>query len=271
MKVFIYENPNIVNSWFNESDYKIPFLGTNLLNFNTMGFLRFASETGDSLKVFIPGHWDVPSNDYLQPYDGSSIKDNLDKYQTHDYELVFVMSAFSLLVGELDKNDIAEIKQRPEKFFNNRGVIGGLLKKGQELPSPEEFSGFNSFINLHEDNYLKLTQDLVGNLTIKSNKTEARVYGTPIILSSDISSDSTICYPSYIGKDVVINNSYVGPGSVIRGKSRISGSMVLGSFVEESIVSSAELEDTISVNSRIENVKVSRSIFPFGSVTNGSR
>lgn len=264
MQVFYYENPSIINQWFGEPDNRIPFLGSNLLNFNTMGFLRLGNQRGDSPKIHIPSRWyaDLDNPSLFTEYDGSSISETLNESQVQDYELVFILSLTSLLVGEVTETDISHLKQNPGKTYINRGVIGGYLKKGDEFPTPEEFEGFTGFIPLNEDNYLILSQDLVGQLSVKSVATEARVYGNPIILSTDISPDSIICYPCYIGKDVVINSSYIGPGSVIRSGSSINNSKIYGSIVDGSRVTNAELTDTILSNALVEGVKLTNSVLP---------
>lgn len=271
MKVFIYDNPSIINLWFNEPDYRIPFLSTNLLNFNTMGLLKFSNEKRDSLKIFLPNYWDIDNHNYFHHYDGSSVKDTLDAHQTHDYELVFIMSAFSLLVGDLEESDVAHLKQNPDKLFSNRGIVGGFLKKGQELPTPEEYSGFISFVELRDSNYLKLSQELVGNLNFNTVKVAATTYGKPSNLSPNISPDSTICAPSFIGKDVVVNGSYVGAGSVLRGNTRLTNSRVFGSVLVDSTASNSTISDSVVSNSLLDNVTLSKSVVPFGGVINDTR
>lgn len=270
MKVFVYENPNEINSWFGKPDHEIPFLGTNLLNFNSLGFLHSASALKESLKIFLPDSWEIPTSQYFEHYDGSVAAKMSNKNE--EYELVLLTNMFSILVGELGSTDFSHLKQNPGKFFRNRGVIGGYLKSGQELPSPEDFSGFFCFVELGPESYLKVNQSLISNISVDSKKTQATLYGNPSILSDNISPEATVCYPSFIGKDVsIFGKSYIGPGSVIRGHSTIVSSKVFGSYVENSRVEHSSLEDSILSDSSVYGLSLSESILPIGSVARDTR
>jgi hypothetical protein len=264
MQVFLFDNHSVLNHWFNEPDHKIPFLATDFLAFNTLGILRTARDNGDEVRIHIPYHWydSVDNRSLFSPYDGQSFWETLQNNQSQEYELVFSLPLTSLFVGDLDRADIAHLKQNPEKLFMNRGVMGGYLKKGQGFPAPENFHGFDAFIPVTQENFLRLNQDLVAQMSVRSLETTARTYGKPMILSEHISSDSTICSPCYIGKDVVINQSYIGPGSVIRSGSIITNSKIYGSFIEGSRVTNSELTDTITSSSVIEGVTLQNSVVP---------
>lgn len=271
MKVFVYENPNEINSWFGKPDHEIPFLGTNLLNFNSMGFLQASSSVKDTLKIFLPQSWDIPSSQYFEHYDGS-VGGTLKTQQEQEYELVLITNMFSVLVGELSNTDFSHLKQNPGKFFRNRGVVGGYLKAGQELPVPEDFPGFVCFVELYPESYLKINQALLENVSVDSKQTQAKVYGSPSILAENISSEATICAPSFIGKDVVIfGKTYIGPGSVIRGNSIIESSRIFGSYIENSRVENTSLEDSILSDSSISGLSLDGSVIPSGSLIRDTR
>ena len=267
MQVLFYDDNSVLNTWFGQPDYKIPFLATNLLNFNTLGFLRLASSRGEVVKIHVPSYWyeDLDNKNLFTPYDGSSIQDTLANSQANEYELVFIISLASVFVSDLSLSDISHMKENPEKLFSNpvKGVIGGYLKKGQELPSLDsDFPLFDAFIKLSPSNFLRLNQDLVGQLSVKSVETEARVYGDAIILSENISNDTVICAPCYIGKDVVINSSYIGAGTILRGHSRLTSSRVFGSFVVDTHLEESEITDSILSDSFVQGVTLKNSLLP---------
>jgi len=265
MKVFIYDSPNELNIIFGEHDSLIPFLGTNLLNFSTMGIIRNAQQTGEGHTIYLPDSWEVTNTSLYSFY--TNVIETLKDRQTKEYELVFLMSVFSLAVGDISKDDIAYLKQHPEKMFQNNGVIGGYLKKGQELPTPEEFTGFDAFWNLDITTYLDISQKLVSQLTVDSIDIPetVTVYGNPSVLSDKIS-NSTICAPSYISREASVVNSYIAPGTIITGETKISGSKVFGSFIENSTILSSELTDSIVSDSLIEQINLTKAIVPKGSI-----
>lgn len=273
MKVIVYENPNTLNEWFSRPDCKIPFLATDLLSFYAMGFLRLASDIGEEAEIYIPETWKPLLGDiaYFKYYH-TSTSQAIKTFQKREYELVFLSSLYSLFIGDMDKADVSHLKQNPEKLFLGRGVIGGYLKKGQELPEPESFPGFDCFVTLTEDNYLRINQDLVSNLSTKSiDEVSARVYGKPLILSSQIGGNTTICAPCYIGKDVVVLDSYIGPGTILRGQTRITNSRVFGSYLEDVEISECTLTETVSSSSSLDGVEFDIARLPSGSVIRGAR
>lgn len=273
MKVIVYENPNVLNGWFGKPDCKVPFLATDLVSFFTMGFLRLGSDLGEDAEIYIPESWrdDLGDSPYFTYYN-TSTSQVLHDSQKKEYELVFLSSLYSLFVGDMDKADIAHLKQNPEKLFLSRGVLGGYLKKGQDMPAPESFSGFSCFLTLTDDNYLRINQDLVSNLSAKSiNEVPARVYGNPLILSSNIGGNTTVCAPCYIGKDVVVTDSYIGPGTILRGNTRVINSKVFGSYLEDTEISESIVNDTVSSSSLIDDIELDIARLPFGSVIRGAR
>ena len=273
MKVFLYETQSDIPVFFQREDLQIPFLHTNLLTFMGAGFMRNAISLGEEAQVFLPSSWEdsLPTPHNYSFYSGELSK-TLETHQKREYELVFLTNLFSLMVGDFLPEDIAHLKQNPEKLFSKNGVIGGYLKRGQEMPKPEEFVGFDNIITLTFDNFLGLNQQLIGNLNIKSLEVGCRVYGKPVILSENVSDNSTVCYPSYIDKNVVVRNSYIGPGTVLRGNSVIEDSRVYGSFIESSRVVSCELHDTIATSSYIESANFGRNtLLPPGSMINSER
>lgn len=273
MKVIVYENPNTINEWFGRQDCEIPFLATDLLSFYLMGFLRLASDIGDKSDVYIPETWRSALGDpaYTNYYNCPTAS-LIEEVQTNEYELIFISSLYSLFVGDMDRADIAHLKQNPEKLFLNRGVLGGYLKKGQELPAPESFEGFQCFIPLTDENYLRVNQDLVANLSSKSTEeVSARVFGKPLILSSTIGGNTTICAPCYIGKDVTVTDSYIGPGTILRGNTRVSNSKLFGCYVEDSQVSDSVINDSVISSSDLDGIEFDVARLPYGSVIRGAR
>lgn len=273
MKVFIYESNNGVNSLFQLPEFHIPFLSSNLLSFLGSGIVRSSAALDDTYQVFLPEHWrDGLENSHPYSFYSGDAKNQLDSHQKRDYELVFITSLFSLMVGDLFDADISYLKQNPEKLFMNRGVVGGYLKRGQELPRPEVFDGFKNFIQLDETNFLRLNQDLVGNLSIDSVESGARKYGHPIILSDSVNQSSTVCGPCYISEGAVVENSYIAPGTVIVGNCHIINSRVYGSFISESTLENSVLHDAVVTESNISSVELLKHTrLPSGSVINGER
>lgn len=273
MKVFIYESETGLNAFFNSPDFLIPFLSTNLLSFMGSGVVRNSIILDEDYQIFLPASWEphILNSEAYSFYAGD-VRNQLQNHQKKEYELVFLANLFSLMVADLFDEDISHLKQNPEEMFSNRGVIGGYLKKGQELPKPEVFEGFRNFIELSDSNFLRLNQDLVGNLNIKSLGVGARKYGTPTILSENVSENSTICGPCYIAEHVVVENSYIAPGTVLLGDTRIVSSRVYGSFVHDSGIDSSELHDSLVSGADISDVSLNKNTrLPFGSVVKGER
>jgi hypothetical protein len=273
MKVFLYENYNELSLWFKRPEFTIPFLHTNLLGFLSGGFVRNAIALGEDVQIFLPSFWeeDIVSPNNYRYYTGEVPKE-LEAHQKMEYELVFLTSLYSLLLGDFSSADISYLKQSPEKLFSNNGVIGGYLRKGQVLPKPDTFDGFANIVELTSANFLNLNQRLVENLNIKSLGARARTYGKPTILSENVSEDSTLCYPCFIGKDVVIQNSYIGPGTVLTGNTRVLHSKVFGSFLESSNIVSSNLHDIISIDAYVENSSLhSPTLLPAGSMIYSER
>lgn len=273
MKVFIYESDSVLVNFFQRPEFQIPFLSSNLLSFLGAGVVRNSIILDEDYTVFLPLSWEphIENSSNFSFYSGD-IANQLSTSQKRDYELVFITGLFSLMLGDFFDHDLSHLKQNPEKLFTNRGVIGGYLKKGQELSAPEEFDGFKNFVNLTEENYLRLNQDLVENLSIQSVGVTARTYGKPIILSENVSSDSTVCGPCFIGKNVRVDSSYISPGTVILGTTEIVNSRVTSSFVMDAYLDGTSIEDTIALEATIENVTLSKGAkLPPGSVIIGER
>jgi hypothetical protein len=274
MKVFIYETQSDLPLFFQRVETHIPFLHTNLLSFLGAGFVRSAIQQDEEVQIFLPHSWE---GDIHQPHNYSFYNGELSKtlltHQKREYELVFITSLFSLLVGDFYPHDVTHLKQNPENLFSNNGIVGGYLKRGQEMPKPEVFSGFSNVTILDFDNFLRLNQSLIGNLNIKSVDTlNIQVYGKPTILSESISGDTTICYPSFIDKGVVVRNSYIGPGTVLRGNTSVEDSKLYGSFIDASKVVSSELHDSIISSAYIQNSKLGRNtLVPPGSMIYSER
>lgn len=273
MKVFVYESDSSLGNFFQKHEFQIPFLSSSLLSFLEAGIVRNGVLLGNGYDIFLPSHW----KHYLEDspgfrYHSGDINNKLSEYQTEEYELVFIVSLFSLMLGDFFDEDISYLKQNPEKFFANRGVVGGYLKKGQHLPKPEEFTGFMNFVVLDEENYLRLNQDLVENLSIQSVGVEARVYGNPIILSNLVSNTSTICGPCFVGSGVRVQNSYISPGTVLVGNTQVIDSTIMSSFIFNSSVKSVHLEDSTLSEVIIEDVRLTKGTkLPSGSVIIGER
>jgi NDP-sugar pyrophosphorylase family protein len=273
MKVFVYESDNGVINFFQRPEFQIPFLSSNLLSFMGAGVVRNSILLDEDYQIFLPHSWEphLENSSNFNFYSGD-VFNQLSQYQKREYELVFVTGLFSLMLGDFFDHDLSHLKQNPEKFFSNRGVIGGYLKRGQELPVPEEFEGFKNFVVLSGENYLKLTQDLVENLSIKSVEVSARTYGKPIVLSEDVASNSTVCGPCFIGKGVRIEDSYIAPGTVILGNTDIINSQIMSSFIMDSYVDSSSMKDAMAADATIEKINLSQGAkLPPGSVIIGER
>jgi len=272
MKVFVYESENSLNSFFRSPEFAIPFLSTNLLSFMGAGVVRNSILLDEDYQIFLPSSWErhIENASSFYFYDGD-VKNKLEKHQKREYEVVVLTNLFSLLLLDFFDEDISHLKQNPEKLFSNRGVLGGYLKRGQELGKPEDYDGFKNILELTDSNFLKLNQDLVANLDIESVGVGARSYGRPIILSKDVSEDSTICGPCFIGEEVSIENSYIAPGTVITGVSRIEESRIYSSFLNEVSIFSSRVEDSMVTETRMLNGEISKSLLPSGSVIVGER
>jgi len=271
MKVFIYDNPNELNNLFGEPDYRVPFLSTNLLNFATMGILRNAAQVGEGHTIYIPDWWSDISNISLYSL-YTNVAQTLEAEQSREYELVFLMSLFSVMVGDFSKEDIAFLKQNPGKLYQNNGVIGGYLEKEQAMPAPEDFEGFDAFWQLTPSSYLRINQQLVGQLSLNTVKADESntIYGAPALLSSSVQ-NSTICAPSYISENSTIVNSYIAPGSIVTGDVTISGSKVFGSFVNDANIINSVLTDSIVSGSVVDGLQLKESIIPQGSLLQNER
>ena len=273
MKVFIYESENGLNSFFNSPEFLIPFLSTNLLSFMGTGVVRNSIVLDEDYQIFLPAHWEphILNSESYEFYTGD-VSNQLQNHQKKEYELVFLANLFSLMVADFFDEDISHLKQNPEKLFSNRGVIGGYLKRGQEPPKPESFEGFKNFLVLDDSNFLRLNQDLVANLSIKSVGVSARTYGTPIILSENVVGNSTICGPCYIGENVTVESSYIAPGTILLGDTKVLHSRVYGSFVHDSVIDSSDIHDSMLSGADITTtVLEGYTRLPFGSVVKGER
>lgn len=257
MKVFVYESEAYpLREYFPE--YLVPFLTSNLLQF-TKDRLIHASQD-DGCQIFLPAWWGSRVSDSDEfSFHAGDIDEQLEQHQQKEYELVVITSLSALWVGDLPPQDMAYIKQAPEKFFSNRGIMVGYLKQGQKLPEPTEFEdGFKNVVALTDGNYLRLNQGLLAGVTlnVQAADTNARVFGEPLILSKQVSPGSTICGPAFIDKDVVIQDSYIGPGTIIRGNSQVFNSRVDGSFLLSASIHNSTISDGIVLGSQVEGVKL---------------
>lgn len=265
MKVFIYETDNEITSLFQRPEFHVPMLDSSLLSLLSRSLTASCIELGeDAPQIFLP--WDIPNYNY---YPGN-VLETLQHHQKQDYELVFLTSLFSFMTGNFLSEDIAHLLQSPEKMYFNNGTYGGYLKKGQELPKPEEYQGFKNVIPLTIDNYLEVNQNnmhLIRQSTVE-NPLEVRTYGSPTVFSNDIRGSSTVCAPCYIGKEVTISNSYIGAGSVILSGSVVENSSIFGSYVFSSTVKSSTIHDSILSESFLEgHDSIRDSRFVSGSVS----
>lgn len=253
MRIFIYDTYTDLNTFFNLPSDNLPILGSTLSKFMQDAFERQASLHNDSVTF----HRNVEYTEHL----------------SEDYEIVLLTSVFSVPVGNISREEIAFLKQNPDKMFQNNGVIGGYIKK-PETPT-QESNIFVNFWELNLDNFLYTNQVLLPQLSLLSpHQTNDSItrYGNPIILSQNVV-NSTICYPCFIDKDVHVSNSYIGAGTILLGNTSVSNSRVYSSFVQDTRLSDVKAEDIIASYSVLEGGRMSKSLFPFGSkvYTNNDR
>lgn len=258
MKVFVYESDNTLIGLFQKPEYLVPFLSSNLLSILEVMFKRYDQEC----QIFLPESWGPHSGFYS--YSGD-IFAQLEKHQKNEYELIFITGLFSVMFNDLEDSDISYLKQNPERLYVSGGVVGGYLKRGQHLPRPEDFDGFKNFTYLDETNYIKLSQDMIGKIDLESVSTPAKIYGKPVILSKNISEDSVVCGPCFVGEYVTVRSSQILPGTVILGTSEIVDSKLFSSFVLSSQVSHSSLENAMIIESVCGGLKLSGGKLPPGS------
>ena len=256
MKVFLYEDHNHLESLFLKPEYEIPFLGTSLLDFSKKSFQELAQEIDENLEYFVPESWFVDEKKYSY---------NILDYLSEEPELVFLTNVYSLFFGFFDKEYIHHLKQNKGKAFSNNGTVASYLSKNDGLSEPSDDETLNSFFYVNEKNYLRVTQKLLGQVEGERKRVDSRVFGDPVILSDNVF-NSTVCGPSYIGENVSVVNSYVGPGTVILGTSSIQNSKVFSSFLDESSIRNVETEDSLIIHSFIENVNLKDSVSPSGGI-----
>jgi hypothetical protein len=260
IKVFIYENPNTINSIFQEDDYNIPFLGGTLMDFVCSSYERFSLSLGKDINFYVPLNWNVGLETY----------DNIPSKLSDEHECVFILDLFTMPLTDFTIEDYHFLIQNKDVLYAHpSGVKMGCINKNTNISriNSEDISGFSNIVTLNSSNFLSLNRHLLPALSVDTDAFYPEFYGNPIVLCDPKNIyGSKICGPCIIGEDVKIINSVIYPGSIIVGNSVIKNSTIFESFLCESSLSNSELKNSLVALSSIEDVDLSNSILPRGSV-----
>lgn len=256
MKVFVYQEDTDLSVFFERPEFAVPFLSSDLLTF----FLKGVERAGLGAETYLPATWGIEE---YRSYSRVEL-------EGEGYGYVMFAPLTSLIVFDFEESDFIEMKQFPDRLFSNNGVVAGYVDYGKPLPAPKDNDTF--FKNIRRVNlttFLQYNQRLVGNL--EAGEQKRFVYGSPVILTDNVCPRTTVAGPAFIGEHVRIENSYIGPGSVITGTSVIENSTILHSFINSSTVENSEFKDSLITDSSIEGVHTEDSRLPFGSVIRNIR
>lgn len=268
MKVFIYEDYSELVDFFGLPPNEVPFLGSTLVDFTINALTSQCSlllGEGEP-EIFYPESWGRDN----------SFSGDYTPLLSEEPELVLVTTSSSILVGTISRDDLQYVKERPNHlFYNGLVYIGYISRNGLKVPTNDDslMSGFRSVTSL--EGFLRLNQALVSRLSYPYDYDldDSDIYGSPVILSESIH-NSTICGPAFIGENVHISNSYIGPGTVIAGNTNIVNSRVYSSFVFDSSLSSiSRLENSLIGGSSVVSgmPELADSRLPSGSKVVGSK
>jgi len=255
MKVFFYEEENELETVFLRPQYEIPFLGITLFDFSKQAFERLAEQINETVEFFVPNNWDLNEKKFFDLDLTSKLSD--------EPELVFFTNVYSLFFADLDKEYIQHLKQNKGKAFSRDGTVCTFMSSKDVLKEPKDDSSLESFFYVEKQNFLHVNQKLVSRLHPVPFEGNAKIFGSPVIFSQEIS-NSTICGPSFIGPDVKIYNSYIAPGTILVGETTIAQSKVFSSFINQSHVSNSEIESVLSSDSQVVGLTMKDSLIPYG-------
>ena len=250
--------------FFQTPSYSTPFLSADLMTFYRQAAVRFREEYNEEAVIYTPAEWNEE-----HPYTG-----DYTKLLEDTYEIVLLASPYSAPVGNMLPDEIAFLKQHPDKLFHNNGVVGGFIRSGFKPTAPEDDPDlFSGFMELTLENFLITNQMLSGQLQYKNTPQAlySKIYGNPAILSENVH-NSTIVAPAFIDKNVTVHNSYIGAGTILTGDTTVTNSRIYGSFIHSSQIHNCErVEDAlIATNSHVENqILTSPSALPYGSIVRG--
>lgn len=263
IKLFFYENYNSVLDYFQESDFNTPFLGSNLFDFVSSSYQRFAELNNVELEIYVPESWGL---------DFPSYGNFLDEF-SDSHDIFIFTDVFNVPIADFLKEDYHFLIQNQDKVFSHEsGLKLGFINNKTNITQiyTEELEGFNNIIRVDASNFLQVNQTLVNNFT--SNVVTPGNYGNPVILTeSDNIYKSRILGPSFVGEGVKIYNSVIYPGTIVTGNVVISNSEIFESFVCESSVKNSVLKNSLTALANLDEVSLENSIIPRGSVLNNVR
>lgn len=266
IKLFIYEKPTILSEYFQEEDYNIPFLGSTLFDFVVDSYRRFAESIDQELSVYVPNGWELEGC-----INYSNIPNNLSE---EDYELIFFTDLFTLPISDYSIEDYHFLKQYPDKLFSHKtGLKMGYLTRNSNIENsqlPESLIGFHNLLEINHSNFLDLNKNLVNR--VKSLSEHISDYGESVILCDRNNiNNSQICGPCFIGKEVVVYNSIIYPGTILTGRSFVKNSEIFESFICESRIEESFIKNSLVAISEVNGLSLNDSVLPRGGVLLGGR
>lgn len=263
MKVFYFSEENSLEQLFNKPQPEIPFLNSTLFDFSKQAFFRLGEQINEPVELLADPSWGQEHTPLTSP--------NILEYLRDEPEIVFFTNVFSVFFASLDKEYIQHLKQNPGKLFISEGTICGYLSKNHVLQDPEPDKTLQSFFLVDEENFLRVSNKLVGQIKpVVPSMESTEVYGFPTVLSENVK-NSTICGPCFIGPDVTVSDSYIAAGTVITGTSVISNSSVFSSVISDSRLEASKITSTLTSSSTLFYTELKKSLIPYGGVVQDER